>query len=860
MPRPRRPGAPEPKRRSRKGCWPCKARKVKCGEEKPSCLNCRRQNEPCDYSIRLNWGGRTRRRSSVDSPSSQSSGQSGQFILAFSPSDMMQPDSTLLASPYKDTGSLGGDTAGDHVAERLFWEAGYTGEMAIGTSYPRGLYDIHESSAIPDQSLNPSTRTTGKSSVDMSPPSPGKDAAASWSGLSPNMTTVVSREAAPSYPSSITHSLDDFSYPSPADTGSSIGSFAPFTFSPATMSQPNSFLRHAADVPEQPLSHSSPGQGGTPDQGYPHSQYSSPTDVVSAYAPYQSQSPSDPHEGVSPLSKNPQLLASSSVVQDTESIPAGVASNSEDFFNKIMNSPVLSEDHPQVHTSEPLATGHPKLSSMDHEADVPGGLSSAERKWHAYLTSVTDNYGLDCGRPDLDLNKNDDHSAIDINYALDLINSQSESSAASNDRPGNSSSAELKPISLDGAKFAYYASPVPINIPRYLSPLPPTLVQTPINLMYFHHFINHTARMLVPHDCSDNPFVSVLPSMAIGDSNLLNLMLAYSASHRARYLEHPEPATRIAHLVSNVFPALRLALEDPHEKVTDNHLATAIMLLSLKIISPSTFEVPIPWQSHLKLARELFLARQEQMTYPGNRIGPFLARWLGYLDIMGTLSCRHTEPPLSEYYSLISTCCSAEGLDEYCVDCFSGFTPRTGLFLTRLAKLVHQCDNERFDEMGIWISGWRPSASIILEAQELINELELLRTRAHASSRHFRESGATDIIASDKTFYYAGLLHLHRRVLGTSPFSTPVKEALDGLREALAQIRFGASAEVGTLFCLFTAGCEALDPGQRMEIQERFEVLEKTGMKQIQHARKLMQRCWDENMPWIALARGEFLG
>ena len=424
----------------------------------------------------------------------------------------MQPDSTLLASPYKDTGSLGGDTAVDHVAESLFWEAGYTGEMAIGTSYPRGLYDIHESSAIPDQSLNPSTRTTGKSSVDMSPSSPGKDAAASWSGLSPNMTTVVSREAAPSYSSSMTHSLDDFSYPSPADTGSSIGSFAPFTFSPATMSQPSSFLRHAADVPEQSLSHSSPGQGGTPDQGYPHSQYSSPTDVVSAYAPYQSQSPSDPHEGVSPLSKNPQLFASSSVAQDTKSIPAGVASSSEDFFNKIMNSPVSPEDRSQVQTSEPLATGHSKLLSMDHEADVPGGLSSAERKWHTYLTSVTDNYGLDCGRPDLDLNKNDDHSAIDINYALDLINSQSELSVASNDRPGNSSPADLKPISLDGAKFAYYASPIPINIPRYLSPLPPTLVQTPINLMYFHHFINHTARMLVPHDCSDNPFVSVLPS------------------------------------------------------------------------------------------------------------------------------------------------------------------------------------------------------------------------------------------------------------------------------------------------------------------------------------------------------------
>ena len=31
------------------------------GEEKPRCLNCERQGETCDYSIRLNWGGHTKR-------------------------------------------------------------------------------------------------------------------------------------------------------------------------------------------------------------------------------------------------------------------------------------------------------------------------------------------------------------------------------------------------------------------------------------------------------------------------------------------------------------------------------------------------------------------------------------------------------------------------------------------------------------------------------------------------------------------------------------------------------------------------------------------------------------------------------
>jgi hypothetical protein len=132
---------------------------------------------------------------------------------------------------------------------------------------------------------------------------------------------------------------------------------------------------------------------------------------------------------------------------------------------------------------------------------------AAQSKWQAYLTSVTDNYGLDSGRPDQDLALNNDHAAIDINSAVDKVSSQG--------RHGGSSS----PTSIHGLPgvqkpdfSGYYASPVPVNIPRYLSPLPSSLLKNPINLLYFHHFLNHTSKMLVPHDCDNNPFVSVLPS------------------------------------------------------------------------------------------------------------------------------------------------------------------------------------------------------------------------------------------------------------------------------------------------------------------------------------------------------------
>ncbi len=88
----------------------------------------------------------------------------------------------------------------------------------------------------------------------------------------------------------------------------------------------------------------------------------------------------------------------------------------------------------------------------------------------------------------------------------------------------------------------------------------------------------------------------------------MNLLLAYSASHRARLLHHPEPANRIAVYVKDVFPKLRHAVTT-NEPVSISTLATAIMLASLEILSPGAFGFGIPWQTHLSIARQMVIAR-----------------------------------------------------------------------------------------------------------------------------------------------------------------------------------------------------------------------------------------------------------
>ncbi|KGO77751.1 Aflatoxin biosynthesis regulatory protein [Penicillium italicum] len=812
MPRPRRPGAPEPKRRSRKGCWPCKARKVKCGEEKPACLNCQRQGEPCDYSVRLNWGGRTKRMS-IDSPNSQSSGYGGS-VIGFSDSFAINNLSpTSFPTPTSNNPADG--SLNIHPGDLTSPTA-----MSPSTPAPVGLFE---------------SPSLGSGSEGVT--SPGQlepQFSSTWAEQSPPLTTLVSSAPLLQYQFS-QQSFDTPSYLDSVDPSSGLRSLSAFAFHTNPVSQPVSYMRHPVNASNHhsgsSISHSRDEEHL--DQGM-HFGAGSGTGKDRS-----SNSPQDPG-GLSSMLFDSQRV----------SIAESDATSSPMLRETTSNMGSLHDYHNE------FTPDHQVSAESNQEVDQTSHKSSmARNKWQTYLNSVTDNYGLDSGHPDQDLTFNNDHAAIDINYALDSIGSRWRNEEAS-----HSKASQPDPEPQVQFCSGYYASPVPINIPRYLSPLPSSLLENPINLMYFHHFLNHTARMLVPHNCDNNPFISVLPSMAIGDSNLLNLLLAYSASHRARYLDHPEPANRIAHWVSQVFPTLRMALESSKEDITDSHLATAIMLLSLKIVSPRTFEVPITWKTHLKLARDLFLARSESMAQPGNRIGAFFARWLGYLDTMGSLSCREAGPPLMIYHSILTACSAPDGLDEFGVDCFTGFTPRTGVFLIRLAQLVQECDNQRFDEMGNFRHDWHASAEMVLDAQSVLGDIDGISERAYTSPEHHHGVESSDMMAIEEAFRFAGLLHLHRRVLGSSPDSFPVKEVLRKLIDALGRMRPGAATEVCSLFPLFTAGCESRDPVQQDKLLDRFFTLESSGMKQIQNARQLMQHCWDEDLPWIALASGQFLG
>ena len=128
------------------------------------------------------------------------------------------------------------------------------------------------------------------------------------------------------------------------------------------------------------------------------------------------------------------------------------------------------------------------------------------------MDQSTTTYGYDVGHSDLDTPRNDDIRAISI------FSPPSGAMELDEDEPAFAQS-ETRGKDMAFEKGGYYAEPVAIRISKSLEPLPPLLLENPMNLLYFHHFLNHTARILVPHDCEQNPFRQILP-----ESTYIHLM------------------------------------------------------------------------------------------------------------------------------------------------------------------------------------------------------------------------------------------------------------------------------------------------------------------------------------------------
>ncbi|KAI3331910.1 hypothetical protein HD806DRAFT_546168 [Xylariaceae sp. AK1471] len=731
MPRPKKPGAPEPKRRSRNGCWPCKNRKIKCGEEHPTCLNCQRTGETCDYNIRLNWEGRR--------------GKQADTGLASFAHDALSP--TIPAKGFKLVHQFPSvDTPG---ARRL--------EPLTGISSP------------PKSGSQNSRSQVGVSFVDATP------------SITRELEQHPSKRA----------KLNDTQ---PADSSEK----RPYSSHSSTIESTSATLR---------LTESSAASAASP------------------LTPATSPTYSDDGQA-----------------QATPSCTRRLSVNS-------------------------LLAGPPKLRALCNDS-----TSQAKGTRPPLDTRSTSTepifYGIDRGFQDYDLGKNDDMNAIGgSSPLLQRETLDTPLGQSPEDYFWNEFGFGVDTNDPEEADSGYYSKPVSILIPRNLEPLPLKLIENPMNLL--HHFINNTARALVPYDDPHaNPFRTILPQMAVKNDNLLALLLAYSASHRARVLNHPEPTLRIAFWVDDIFPALREALNDPDHNFSNANLATAIMLASLEIISPNIFGYDIPWQRHLGLAREVIRVRPGglrglQSNFRQDQVCSFLFSWAAYLDVIGSLTGGPKDASSSWIFDYEGDDMT-DGYDE--IDCIMGFTTRCCYLLANIADLARKCDAERIGEDSNVRNNWSPSTEVAEQAAKLETAVMESMHQHPVPCKHIHKKGdiekwdRKEMEATNSAYHWAALVHLYRRIMGRRSGDKAVQRAVEEIIACLGRIRPGGTAESCLLFPMFTAGCDTQIEDHRALILNRLMSAENHGMTQVHSARRLMQQVWQTKKPWETLVSTEFIG
>ena len=443
-------------------------------------------------------------------------------------------------------------------------------------------------------------------------------------------------------------------------------------------------------------------------------------------------------------------------------------------------------------------------------------------------------YGYDSGRPDFDLPRNRDREALD-------------------------SSAELSPQRIDSPnaasqpKDAYYSGSVEVSIPSHLGPLPPMLRENPMNVLYFHYFYNYTSRVLVTHECQSNPFRTILPQLAIQDENLLSLLLAYAACHRARLLCHAEPINRISTWVDRLFPRLRQALANG-EAITDTLFGTCVMLASLTLSYPKAFAVPISWYDHLSVAQQMYKLRSQQHSQSPTNASRFFDRWFAYLDTFGSLSG-------NVYHGCYQDWSKQPFLTEDRMDtkCLVGYTNQSLVLLARVAELAKRCDYERKQ------SG-QPSLLSITASQHLRVTLELagleVRHKRYVCVCESSSAPSTDVYRSiNAALHHAALICLYRRIYLLPSNSQVVQTSVAAIMEALGPNEYFIYVDTpDVILPLYLAGCESLDQRQRSEVLQRLQYIGNAGMAQVARVCTLLWDCWDNGKDWVEMDHDIFLG
>lgn len=499
---------------------------MKCGEEKPRCSNCERLDEECDYKIRLSWGGRPLKKKQLDNnngqdPSGDDQSQfipgAGQFSINphFPAPQTFVTASTSNGAQRKPPVPRVGNGKKTNMSNfQTVFAVGETSVLppppppaappqppAVKPANGVAQVDPRLSISIPaSQAQHGRSQSVSQAPVTQRPSAPTRHNSTSYGwgqhGLPPH-------SAASNGSFDDSNGRNDHGYSPYTPT---TGTYSPQTASPTSHHyNPHSPQGHmGSSSPDSPYAvlTSSPEQH-TKNFHHP------PPIVTSPPMPKKVRTTTSPTQ---PPPNSPFIFGRHNTGYGGTSMPGHTSSIAEtlDYMSTPTTSAPLSSIADLHH-----AMGHSTVTGVDMGSHTIMRRVSVENLLSAPLPTSYSN-GYDRYPSDMDGFKTEDipstqPDSLQYNVGQET-DDEDEVEEIIRDDLQLDGSGFGSALQVNGFNGAYRMnSYLDFAIPGRLDPLPQLLRGNKKNRMYFHHYLNHTARLLVPHDCSENPFKSILP-------------------------------------------------------------------------------------------------------------------------------------------------------------------------------------------------------------------------------------------------------------------------------------------------------------------------------------------------------------
>ncbi|KAI1072917.1 hypothetical protein LB507_008951 [Fusarium sp. FIESC RH6] len=368
-------------------------------------------------------------------------------------------------------------------------------------------------------------------------------------------------------------------------------------------------------------------------------------------------------------------------------------------------------------------------------------------------------------------------------------------------------------------------SPPTTTLSLYTPSLLPDMT-SPHDKALLNHYSTIVAFVLSRHpNTASNPYTSYIVPMAVSNQLILHCVLALSATHweklqpdmRDRALFHKGQATKS---LANLLPTV-------DSSSVDIALVSCLLLCMSELFDGTS----AGWKLHLQGAKRLlstFKAQTSSSSAGGHF--KFLVKLARFLDSAATTST--CKPPLIDETTVKATDdtngddAAVYGIPKelfHMVDRVNNLASKRGTRVDEESEALFRQEAERVQGL---LDSWAYDYGGLAGAVASLNPTN------------------DDVLHATTAYEWALRLRLHQITEGYS-LTEKVSDCVQHILDSAQKIRYGSSLETCLLFPLVMAGgaCNSLE--QRMVVQDRLMVMERTcGFGYVHQSRELVETVW----------------